>query len=459
MNKKINYNSIAYLIISIFPILLITGPFLSDTFCIILGLIFVIFNFQNKNWKIFFTDFKPYIYFFLIFYIYLNIYLFLSFDPKISFKSSIPFFRIILFIFALALFTSTLNKTYKGFYLFFLFCISFLLLDSLIQYFFEVNIFRNADVHKNRISSFFGDELIMGSYVSRLLPIILGCSILINLKNKYLINLLIIFISGFLIAISGERLASFYYIGTILVYFILVKKYFLTFISIILISISIGLALNIFSLKTSFIDRFYTNTLNQFNEIGSIYSYRHTLHYKTAYEMFLDKKIFGNGLKSFRYKCSDAKYESIIKKKQDKDYIDLISKDEKYKYLFNDNKKIDIEKINESETRYRYIFEFKNGCNTHPHNIYLEYLSELGSLGFILLNLIFVYAFIKLLLIVFKNFFLKSVGEIELAKSMLLTGILLQLFPLVPSGSYFNNWMLIVFHLSIGFYLSLVKIK
>ena len=433
MNKKINYNSIAYSIISIFPILLITGPFLSDTFCIILGLIFVIFNFQNKNWKIFFTDFKPYIYFFLIFYIYLNINSFLSFDPKISFKSSIPFFRIILFIFALALFTSTLNKTYKGFYLFFLFCISFLLLDSLIQYFFEVNIFRNADVHKNRISSFFGDELI--------------------------INLLIIFISGFLIAISGERLASFYYIGTILVYFILVKKYFLTFISIILISISIGLALNIFSLKTSFIDRFYTNTLNQFNEIGSIYSYRHTLHYKTAYEMFLDKKIFGNGLKSFRYKCSDAKYESIIKKKQDIDYIDLISKDEKYKYLFNDNKKIDIEKINESETRYRYIFEFKNGCNTHPHNIYLEYLSELGSLGFILLNLIFVYAFIKLLLIVFKNFFLKSVGEIELAKSMLLTGILLQLFPLVPSGSYFNNWMLIVFHLSIGFYLSLVKIK
>ena len=173
--------------------------------------------------------------------------------------------------------------------------------------------------------------------------------------------------------------------------------------------------------------------------------------------MFLDKKIFGNGLKSFRHKCSDTKYESIIKK-QDKDFIDLISKDEKYKYLIDDNK-IDIKKTNEREARYRYIFEFKNGCNTHPHNIYLEYLSELGFLGFILLNLIFVYAFIKLLLIVFKNFFLKSVGEIELAKSMLLTGILLQLFPLVPSGSFFNNWMLIVFHLSIGFYLSLVKIK
>ena len=459
MNKKINYNSITYLIISLFPILLITGPFLSDTFCIMLGLTFIIFNFQKKNWKIFYIDFRPYIYFFLIFYVYLNINSFLSFDPKISFKSSIPFFRIILFIFALALFTSTFNKTYKGFYLFFLFCISFLLLDSLIQYFFEEAIFRKVEVHKNRISSFFGDELIMGSYVSRLLPIILGCSIIINLKNKYLINLLIIFISGFLILLSGERLAGFYYIGTILIYFILVKKYFLTFMSIILISTSIGFALNIFSLKTSFIDRFYSNTLNQFNEIGSIYSYRHTLHYKTAYEMFLDKKIFGNGLKSFRHKCSDTKYESVIKKKQDKDYIDLISKDEKYKYLIDDNKKIDIKKTNEREERYRYIFEFKNGCNTHPHNIYLEYLSELGFLGFILLNLIFVYAFIKLLLIVFKNFFLKSVGKIDLAKSMLLTGILLQLFPLVPSGSFFNNWMLIVFHLSIGFYLSLVKIK
>ena len=81
----------------------------------------------------------------------------------------------------------------------------------------------------------------MGSYVSRLLPIILGCSILINLKNKYLINLYIIFISGFLITLSGERLAGFYYIGTILIYFILIKKYFLTFISIILILLLLDL--------------------------------------------------------------------------------------------------------------------------------------------------------------------------------------------------------------------------
>ena len=350
----------------------------------------------------------------------------------------------------MALFTSTFNKTYKGFYLFFLFCISFLLLDSLIQYFFEVNIFRKVEVHKNRISSFFGDELIMGSYVSRLLPIILGCSIIINLKNKYLINLLIIFISGFLIVLSGERLAGFYYIGTILIYFILVKKYFLTFISIILISTSIGLVLNVFKLKKSFVDRFYTNTLNQFNEIGSIYSYRHTLHYKTAYEMFLDKKIFGNGLKSFRHKCSDSKYE--YNKKSRKRSIDLISKDEKYKNLINDKKNL-IKKNKD----YRYVIEFKNGCNTHPHNIFLENLSELGLLGVLFIFVKFLYVTLKLIKNFYISFVNKKVNEKYLAKTIILAGIFLQLFPLVPSGSYFNNWMMIIFHLSIGFYLSLLK--
>ena len=96
--------------------------------------------------------------------------------------------------------------------------------------------------------------------------------------------------------------------------------------------------------------------------------------------MFLDKKylyhlVYKNCL-GINVLIQNMKYN----KKNNKDFIDLISKDEKYKYLINDNKKIDIKKINEKEHRYRYIFEFKNGCNTHPHNIYLEYLSELGFL-------------------------------------------------------------------------------
>ena len=58
-----------------------------------------------------------------------------------------------------------------------------------------------------------------------------------------------------------------------------------------------------------------------------------------------------------------------------------------------------------------------------------------------------------------KNVFKKNLSDIEVGKSLILAGIFLQLFPLVPSGSYFTNWMMIIFHLSIGFYLSTLSHK
>ena len=160
------------------------------------------------------------------------------------------------------------------------------------------------------------------------------------------------------------------------------------------------------------------------------------LHLKTAYDLYLDKKLLGHGLKSFRHKCSEEKYEKLIQIKQ-----------------FSDSKKeLDKEKT-------KYIFEYPNGCNTHPHNIYLEHLSELGLIGVIFLLLIFLYAFINLVkysLICILN---KDTNSIYIAKSMILSGVVLQLFPIIPSGSFFNNWMMIIFNLSIGFYLSTLKIR
>ena len=60
--------------------------------------------------------------------------------------------------------------------------------------------------------------------------------------------------------------------------------------------------------------------------------------------MFLDKKILGHGVKSFRYQCSDRKY--------------MVS---------------------------------KKSCSTHPHNTYMQLLSETGIFSFLI---IFFYFFI-----------------------------------------------------------------
>ena len=427
MKIKINFDIISFFLISSFPILLISGPFLSDLFCILLSLIFIIYNLKYRKWLDFIKNNNFYFYFFFIFFIYLNVNSLFSFNPKISFASSFPFIRIVLFIFALSFFINNNKKTYKSIYVISAFSFFFLFIDTIAQYFFGLDIFGNAQANPNRISSFFRDELIMGSYVSRLLPIILGVSFLFKFEKKYFFNLIILSIAGVLVALSGERLAAFYFIGLFIVYFLLTKKHVLKFGTLIIIFLVASI-----SYKPVIIDRFYKDTIRQINQTGSIFSYRHTLHYKTAYDMFLDEKILGHGLKSFRYKCSDQRYENKIKEKQ----------------------KLDLNNNNSG-----YITEYKNGCNTHPHNIYFEFLSELGIVGIIFLLTMLFFTTYKLTYYSLKNVFKKKINEIEVGRSLILTGIFLQLFPMVPSGSYFTNWMMIIFHLSVGFYLSTLKLK
>ena len=68
-------------------------------------------------------------------------------------------------------------------------------------------------------------------------------------------------------------------------------------------------------------------------------------HYETAYNIFRDNLIFGAGYKQFRKECLDQRYFDIAKSK-----------------LRNVR------------------------CSTHPHNTYLEILSETGIIGLIIFN-------------------------------------------------------------------------
>ena len=86
---------------------------------------------------------------------------------------------------------------------------------------------------------------------------------------------------------------------------------------------SIILILNIVY-NPMYVKRIFNYTIDQFNQTNSIFSYRHTLHFKTALDMFLDKKIKGHGLKSFRHVCSDLRYENKIRLKQKIDIFTVI---------------------------------------------------------------------------------------------------------------------------------------
>ena len=88
-------------------------------------------------------------------------------------------------------------------------------------------------------------------------------------------------------------------------------------------------------------------------------------------------------------------------------------------------------------------------CETHPHHTYLELLSESGILAFLIVLGVFVLIFyLSLKHLIFKLFKNKIIiNDFEVC---ILSAILISLWPFSPSGSFFNNWMSIVYYFPVG---------
>ena len=410
-----------YLTLSL-PILLITGPFLSDLSISICGLIFIINSFKSDLKKYYNNYFVK---FFIIFYLIILISSLFSDYELFSLKSSFFYFRFTLF----ALSVWYLIDTCKNFLIYFFFTLScsFLVLvaDGYIQYFFNKNIIGLipiTDANGPRISSFFGSELIMGSYLSRLFPLYFGLFIYFKKKmsNVY-INLHLIFFSLIYIVIflTGERTA-FLIINLFLIFSIFLiqdyrKKIFFVFLTFALFFLTASY------FKPEIGNRVFKYTLSQLqsehiNKLV-VFSSMHTGHYKTGLKMFIDNKILGIGPNNFRQRCDEKKYRTLA-------YAD--SGD-----------------------------DITTACSTHPHNIYIQLLAETGIIGFSLVFSLFFSLIILSLKILFKN---KKIKIDNLAIS-LLGGFIVNLFPFMPSGNFFNNYINIIYFLPLGFYLWSFKNK
>jgi O-antigen ligase len=477
-----SYLKLIKILIFLFPLFLISGPFFPDLFCIFIGLSYLFIYFKNDKFE---QSEKNIGIFFILFYLYLNINSFLSFDIITSLKSSLPIVRIFIFIFALRFFFYTQKNIVTKLYVFFILCLTFLFIDSIYQFINNINLIGLVPASEDRITSFFGSEQIMGSYIMRLIPCILGLSFLTKIKRIEDINFLILLAASVLVFLSGERLALAYLIIFLAMYFFIIfdkKKiiYFLIVISIIISSLSM--------ISPNQAKKFIVNTYNQIADKKTFFtSYRHLLHYRTAYSMFLEKPLIGHGLKSFRFLCSNTKYfdeEKILEENtfislydgifttrlENKNFLDnyivsIIDNDGTLYDLIAYNNKTNLfvskfqdgDVVKKGEILYQ-TYEYKNGCNTHPHNIPLQFLSELGLIGLIFLLTIFVYVLYNLYALTKKKLSNKF-NNIDKAKFLILSGILITIIPVFPSGNYFNNWLMIISYYPIGIYLYLLKLE
>lgn len=474
-DKKIYINNF-YIIFFIFS--LVTGPFLPDLIVVITSLV-LIYNYKKI---IFFIKSSKVLQVLFAFWLYINLASIFSEVPKVSFSSSLTFVRFLLFIIAINLFLQNTNYKNTIFYTFTI-LYSALFFDSIFQILSGYNIF-GMPAHGSRISSFFGDELIMGSFVARTLPIVIYLLFETNLKNKNFYYYYIIAISLFCVLVSAERSSLIIYIIVFLgSLFFFKKTQVIRFITFFFFASCIILLSN----PNSF-ERLYLHTTKQImkdsdNKI-STFSYRHELHFLTAFKIFQDYKLFGAGIKSFRYLCSQDKYslrEKIIKDKkvytQKKDigtiyYISEVQANGQIKsFILKSippahskeqplNKIIDNEKfffipyiyngqMIKKEGELLWVFyEYKNGCNTHPHNFPLQFLSELGLLGFgffLIFLMGTIYKIVYYLYKLSKNHKLPN-------KFILYIAYFSILFPILPSGNFFNNYLSLLTILPLCFF-------
>ena len=210
-------------VIPIFPLLLLTGPFLPDLILSLTAMFYVIYITKNRSWADFFN--QNYNKFFLILYLIMIISSLLSDYVLYSLKTSIFYIRFIFFLNVIIYISNNDKNLLKNFCVVSFFTLIFVSFDTIFQFYFGYNIIGLETGNKVRMGSFFGEELIVGSFLARLFPFIIIYLFFFNEKS---INIFtgfatILFI-GIAIFLSGERTAFLFFLISLFYIFLLIKK-------------------------------------------------------------------------------------------------------------------------------------------------------------------------------------------------------------------------------------------
>ena len=297
-----DYNSKFFsFLIFIFCISLVLSRFLADFIVSSVSIFFLFYLFKTKKYH--FLKPKLFLWIF-IFWLYLIFNSLVSEVPIESLKTSLPYLRFLFFIIVLNFFFK--NKKFKLFLL-----VTFLFLYLILFIFALYEVYQNSHVHMYRVSSLFVRNLILGSFISKTFAVVIYLIFDLNLKKKYYLYFLTLIISGILVYLSNERASLFGFIFISLFSFFYISKkkiYIIIFPILVFFAIVFIYPQPIKRLVFHTIDQIYDN--NKFN----FFSFRHQLHYLTAYNIFKSNKITGAGVKSFRFICNKNEYSV-------KDYI------------------------------------------------------------------------------------------------------------------------------------------
>lgn len=392
------------------PFALVSGPFLSDLFSVIISGIFIYYVILTKD----FFYFKNYFsLFFILWWLILIISSIISEYPTFSFETSLVYIRHYLFAIAIYFIIKCNPISIKYFTISLITIFSLLVVDGYFQYFIGTNLI-GFEYNNNRLSSLFGDELILGNFLSRLFPLLFALvTLTVSGSKRYIYLTLILFIaSDVLIYISGERTAFLLLLLSTLIIIVSIKRWQKIRVFSFAISIILIFLISLFNSNIS--QRMITQTMDQISPKSDevyIFSKQHESHYISSLEMFLDFPVLGVGPNNFRNKCKDYSYNA-----------------------------------HESD------FGNNLACSTHPHNTYVQLFAETGIIG--TLPIIFLFLFLSYYLL--QNLYRKLTKNANLLSDFqvcLWATVFVTLWPIIPTMNFFHNWISIIYFLPIGFLL------
>jgi len=403
MNNKI-LNFYFLFLFSFIPLSIIIGSAISLFNILLIDFSFIFLIFYKKDFKFLSNKTVKLIIFLYLYLIFNSI---ISKDFSISFNRNFGFVRFGILFLAFNYFfynKSFVNKVLIVWIL----TLSILSLDTYIESIFGKNILGNGEEYGARIVSFFKDEPIVGGYINGFYLIIIGYLFYLNknISNKYKYIILIFsifFISA--IILTGERSNAIKAIfGFFLFYFFndffKFKEKIFSILLLIFIFVSL---LNISSfLGSRYSSEYFKPIISYFqtnNEqaVKVSVGFEHNIYirlYQSGFEIFKKYPVLGVGNKNYRVEAC------------------LIEKNSKYV------------------------------CNTHPHQLYFEFLAEHGIAGtailfFILFSLIF--SKIKLIFI--------SKNYLQLGSLIFLLTLFI---PFLPSGAFFADYNLTIFWINLS---------
>lgn len=385
--------------------LLVTGPFLSDLLVSVLSLWFLYYLFKKKFYNIFRNS---YFYLFIGFWLVCILSSLLSEKILFSLKSSLFYIRIGIFALLISYLIDHNKKILDYFYYALLITFFVLIIDGYFQYFSGFNIL-GYPMFPGRVSSFFKDKLILGSYLARLFPLLFALFVI--RQNKYVFEkygMFILFILvDVLIFLSGER-ASFLFLNLSTIFIIcFISQYKLARLLVLICAYCLitFLTLNDKQIYDRYITTVYQNLhYGKSDSSVNLFSPAHDSFARTAWNMFLDKPILGHGPNLFRIKCSNPLYAQGL-----------------------------------------------SPCNTHPHNFYVQLLAETGIIGFLFLTGLFLF-FIYLMIRYVFEYYIHKKKILSDYQICLLSGLLITLWPITTNGNFFNNHLMMLYGLQMGFF-------